>query len=99
IAELNVDEIGAGSTDEFNAIHYIFIDDPVTALDSNHLIQLAFSLREAIDNSKADALRFIITTHHALFYHVLVNEFKSVRSVSDNRKEYSLLEKNEGIYF
>lgn len=98
IAELNIDEISDRSTDEFNAIQYIFIDDPVTSLDDNHLIQLAISLREAIANSKAVELRFIITTHHALFYNVLFNEFKSERSIRDNKKEYCLLQKNENIY-
>ena len=99
IAELNIDEISDRSTDEFNAIQYIFIDDPVTSLDDNHLIQLAISLREVIANSKADELKFIITTHHALFYNVLFNEFKSERSIRNNKKEYCLLQKDENMYF
>lgn len=98
IAELNIDEISDRSTDEFNAIQYIFIDDPVTSLDDNHLIQLAISLREVISNSKSDELRFIITTHHALFYNVLFNEFKSDRNIKDNKKEYCVLQKNENSY-
>lgn len=99
ISELNIDEINDRSTDEFNAIQYIFIDDPVTSLDDNHLIQMAISLRESIANSKSGELRFIITTHHALFYNVLFNEFKNERSIRDNKKEYCLLEKNEKMYF
>lgn len=99
IAELNIDEISERSTDEFNAIKYIFIDDPVTSLDDNHLIQMAITLRESIANSKSDELRFIITTHHALFYNVLFNEFKSERTIRDNKKEYCILEKNENKYF
>lgn len=99
IAELNTDEINDRSTDEFNDIQYIFIDDPVTSLDDNHLIQMAISLRKLIVNSKSNELRFIITTHHALFYNVLFNEFKSDREIKDNKKEYYLLEKNENMYF
>lgn len=99
ISELNIDEINDRSTDEFNAIQYIFIDDPVTSLDDNHLIQMAISLRKSIANSKSGELRFIITTHHALFYNVLFNEFKNERSIRDNKKEYCLLEKNEKMYF
>lgn len=98
IAELNIDEISDRSTDEFNAIQYIFIDDPVTSLDDNHLIQLAISLRELIANSKSADLRFIITTHHSLFYNVLFNEFKSERRINDNKKEYRLLQRNENSY-
>lgn len=99
IAELNIDEINDRSTDEFNKIQYIFIDDPVTSLDDNHLIQLAVSLRETIAKSKTDELKFIITTHHAFFYNVLFNEFKSERRIKDNKKEYYLLQKNKNVYF
>lgn len=35
IAELNIDEISDRSTDEFNAIQYIFIDDPISSLGYN----------------------------------------------------------------
>ena len=98
IAELNIDEISDRSTDEFNDIQYIFIDDPVTSLDDNNLIQLAISLREVIANSKSEELRFIITTHHALFYNVLFNEFKSERSIKANKKDFYFLQKNENMY-
>lgn len=98
IAELNIDEINDRSTDEFNDIQYIFIDDPVTSLDDNNLIQLAISLREVIANSKSEELKFIITTHHALFYNVLFNEFKSERSIKANKKDFYFLQKNENMY-
>lgn len=98
IAELNIDEISDRSTDEFNAIQYIFIDDPVTSLDDNNLIQLAISLREVIANSKSEELKFVITTHHALFYNVLFNEFKSERSIKANKKVFYFLQKNEKTY-
>ena len=98
IAELNIDEISDRSTDEFNDIQYIFIDNPVTSLDDNNLIQLAISLREVIANSKSEELKFIITTHHALFYNVLFNEFKSERSIKANKKDFYFLQKNENMY-
>lgn len=98
IDELNIDEISDRSTEEFDKIQYIFIDDPVTSLDDNHLIRLAISLREIIANSESDDLRFVITTHHALFYNVLYNEFKSERNINNNKKEYLLLQKSEGKY-
>ncbi|WP_069637230.1 AAA family ATPase [Campylobacter pinnipediorum] len=98
ISELNNDVINDRSTDKFNAIEYIFIDDPVTSLDDNHLINLAILLKEAIVKSKSDDLKFIITTHHALFYNVLLNEFKNERSINDKKKTYLLLRKNENKY-
>lgn len=63
------------STD-FGHYEYIFIDDPVSSLDENHLINLAIDIAELIkrDYSK---LKFIITTHNPLFYNVLWNELNS----------------------
>ena len=63
------------STD-FGHYEYIFIDDPVSSLDENHLINLAIDIAELIkrDTSK---LKFIITTHNPLFYNVLCNELNS----------------------
>lgn len=89
----NIDEINDRSIDGFNQIKYIFIDDPVTSLDENYLIRLATSLKEVITNS--NDLKFIITTHHALFYNVLFNEFKGKK---DNKKVCYLLQKIENKY-
>lgn len=63
------------STDAFNDLKYIFIDDPVTSLDDNHLIELAIDLAQLIKNCHSE-IKFIITTHNPLFYNVLHNEFK-----------------------
>lgn len=75
----------------FDNLEYIFIDDPVTSLDENHLIELAIDLAETIKKSDYPNLKFIITTHNIVFYNVLYNEFK--------RKRTYLLAKNEdGTY-
>ena len=63
-------------TDAFDNLEYVFIDDPVTSLDENHLIEFAVDLAEIIKNSKSD-LKYIITTHNPLFYNVLSNEFSN----------------------
>ncbi len=73
----NISEIGERATNEFDDLEYIFIDDPVSSLDDNHLIQLAVDLAALIkssDFSSRGGLKFIITTHSALFYNVLHNE-------------------------
>ncbi|TOB76224.1 hypothetical protein CGK00_11280 [Vibrio parahaemolyticus] len=54
----------------------MFIDDPVSSLDDNHLIELAVNLAKLVKSSEAD-LKFIITTHNPLFYNVLSNEFNN----------------------
>lgn len=63
-------------TDSFDNLEYVFIDDPVTSLDENHLIEFAVDLAELIKTSKSN-LNFIITTHNPLFYNVLSNEFNN----------------------
>lgn len=65
----------ARDTDQFNDLKYVFIDDPVTSLDENHLIELAVHLATLI-NRAPEVLKFIITTHSPLFYNVLHNELK-----------------------
>ena len=70
---LNVAEPDDRETAQFNELEYIFIDDPVSSLDDNHLIELAVNLATVIKSSRSK-LKFIITTHSPLFYNVLFNE-------------------------
>ena len=67
---LNVAEPGERETSAFDRLEYVFIDDPVSSLDENHLIELAVNLASLIKSSQSD-LRFIVTTHSPLFYNVL----------------------------
>ncbi|MDF7680526.1 AAA family ATPase [Enterobacteriaceae bacterium ESL0689] len=73
---LNVAEPDARETRAFDQLQYVFIDDPVSSLDDNHLIELAVNLAELIKSSESD-LKFIITTHSPAFYNVLFNELNS----------------------
>lgn len=76
ISELNIEEAGNRSTRVFDNLKYVFVDDPVSSLDENHLIELAVNMAGLIKSSQSD-LKFIITTHSPLFYNVLFNEFNS----------------------
>jgi len=74
---LNEPEEDNRETDKFNQLKYVFIDDPVTSLDENHLIELAVNLAQLIKSSyffNDQGIKFVITTHNALFYNVLYNE-------------------------
>lgn len=72
VEQLNIPEPNNRSTDKFNDLKYVFIDDPVSSLDDNHLIELAVNL--ALIVKKSTGLKFIISTHSPLFYNVLYNE-------------------------
>lgn len=66
--------------DQFDNLEYVFIDDPVSSLDDNHLIELAVDLAYLIKRSAyrdGNGLKFIITTHSPLFYNVLHNELNN----------------------
>lgn len=89
---LNVVELDERSTSKFNDLEYVFIDDPVSSLDENHLIELAIDIAKLIKSSKSE-LKFIITTHNPLFYNVLHNELKDERY-----KKYLLKILDDGTY-
>lgn len=76
ITVLNVAEPTERETNQFDHLEFIFIDDPVSSLDENHLIELSVNLAGLIKSSTSD-LKFIITTHSPLFYNVLYNELNS----------------------
>ena len=97
---LNVAEPSERETDQFNDLEYVFIDDPVSSLDDNHLIELAVNLAELI--KKSNGLKFIISTHNPLFYNVLFNEFNNADSRYHFKVKHSIkrrLEKlDDGTY-
>lgn len=76
ITILNVTEPADRESNDFDQLQYVFIDDPVSSLDDNHLIELAVDLATLIKTNKSE-LRFIISTHNPLFFNVLVNELGS----------------------
>ena len=90
ISTLNVPEADDRDTEDFNELEYVFIDDPVSSLDENHLIELAVNLAGLIKESRS-GLKFVISTHNPLFYNVLHNEL--------NNKACYLLERfDDGSY-
>ncbi|WP_312994277.1 anticodon nuclease [Chryseobacterium flavum] len=89
IEVINIEEINDRSTDKFNELKYIFIDDPVSSLDDNHLIELAVNLAVLI--KKSTGLKFVVSTHNPLFYNVLFNEL-------GNKSCYMLIRSEDSTY-
>ena len=86
INELNIAEPDNRSTHEFDDLKYIFIDDPVSSLDENNLIEIAVNLAERIKGSES-GIKFIITTHNPLFYNVLHNGLNAYKFVLKNNED------------
>lgn len=56
---------------------------------------MAIKLIEAIKLYQGNTVKFLITTHHALFYNILVNSFKRIeRNRECKFKSYSLSKDN-----
>lgn len=95
---LNIAEPLDRETDQFNDLEYVFIDDPVSSLDENHLIELAVNIAELIKSSRSE-LKFIITTHNPMFYNVLYNELDLKKKNREGRECCYLLDKkDDGTY-
>ena len=95
IETLNIPETEERPVDGFNELEYVFIDDPVSSLDENHLIELAVNIAELINSSLNEQLKFIITTHNPLFYNVLYNELNFKKKNKKNSPCAYMLDKNE----
>ncbi len=79
---------------KFASLKTIIIDDPVSSLDDKKIILIANKLVRLIKeyNEVTECqLRFLITTHHALFYNVMYNSLQK-----NNFKSY-ILSKNETL--
>lgn len=83
------------TTSDFDNLEYIIIDDPVSSIDDSKITAMAIKLFEIINRSNSK-LKFLITTHHALFYNVLFNSFK--RSTREDNFKPLILMKNDKKY-
>lgn len=92
------------STNRFDNLEYIIIDDPVSSLDENHLIEIAVNIAELIRQSpKKSNLKFVITTHSPLFYNIIYNELgiknrESSEKESLKKASYLLSKKEDGTF-
>jgi hypothetical protein len=80
------------STDRYNHIKYIIIDDPVSSIDDSKIISTALKVIGLIKKSK-NKFNFLITTHHPLFFNVFFT--KSKKMDFWNKKNYILAKSND----
>lgn len=101
IEELNTKEEDR-STNIFNHLEYVVIDDPVSSIDDERIISLAVKLFDVVKSHKNEGINFLITTHHALFFNVLFNSFRRLakRVNTRDRKYYHfyIFSKNDNVF-
>lgn len=72
--------------ESYKWVRYIYIDDPISSLDENNAITVASNLanmmRKDIEDNGNNAKGYVISTHHSLFYNVIYNELRSIKSKS-----------------
>lgn len=56
-------------------VEYVYIDDPISSLDDNYAVSIAHNLA-TLFRSYNGPIRFIVSTHHGLFFNVLCNELQ-----------------------
>jgi len=94
---LAVVQLAMDGIEAYKWVKYIYIDDPISSLDEHNAITVANHLAHLL-KSQGSHLKTVISTHHALFFNVLYNEF---RQESRNKKasQYFLSrEKQPGGY-
>ncbi len=74
---------------------YIYIDDPISSLDDNHVFDVAIDITKLLKKSSNSKVKFIISTHHSLFYNILYNEFSNRKW----RKSCYIFSKSDNKYY
>lgn len=63
----------------YDWVKYLYIDDPISSLDDNNAIAVASDLAKLLRKVK-DRIKVIISSHHTLFFNVICNELKKLRT-------------------
>ncbi len=63
--------LAADKVEAYRWVKYVYIDDPISSLDDNNAIAVASHLAKLMRECD---IRFIISSHHSLFFNVLCNE-------------------------
>ncbi|QCK16241.1 AAA family ATPase [Mangrovivirga cuniculi] len=76
IIQLTIDD--DDKSGPYKHVKYIYIDDPISSLDDNNAIAVASDLAQLLKRGK-DKIKFVISSHHSLFFNVMYNELKKIK--------------------
>lgn len=71
---LDLDEKDEDKTRPYRWVKYLYVDDPISSLDEHNAIVVANHLAQLLAKAK-NPPKTVVSTHHALFFNVLGNEF------------------------
>jgi energy-coupling factor transporter ATP-binding protein EcfA2 len=69
-------ELVIDGDESYNWVKYIYIDDPISSLDDNNAIAVASDLAQLMRKGH-EKVKFVVSSHHHLFFNVMHNELKS----------------------
>jgi len=75
VVRLAIDDDGTGP---YAWVKNVYIDDPISSLDENNTIAVASDLADLLREGK-DKVKFVLSSHHALFFNVVCNELKKYK--------------------
>ena len=64
------------STASYDQLSIAVIDDPVSSMDDVRIVSVALALAELVKQASDLNLKFVVATHHALFFNVLFNSLR-----------------------
>ena len=96
--------------EEYSWVKYIYIDDPISSLDENNAITLASDLSNMIKddfekhNDTGGHRKYVISSHHSLFFNIVYNELKKSSSNSyflykTKKETYKLQSTDDSPFF
>lgn len=89
-----IETIDNRTSEKFNDLRYIVIDDPVSSMDDARIISVGIAINELLDRlvKSQDKLQtkigVLITTHHALFFSIIHN--KNIKADKRKQQDYVL---------
>lgn len=92
-------ELAIEGHDDYKWVKNIYVDDPISSLDENNAIIVGSDLANLIKNDfqtnrdTKNNKKFIVSSHHSLFYNVMYNELKH-----ENCKSYFLHKTKDETY-
>jgi len=81
-------ELAIEGHEDYQWVKYIYVDDPISSLDENNAITVASDLANLIkhdlevNKDKEKNKKYIISSHHSLFYNIMFNELRHDKSKS-----------------
>ncbi|WP_344101274.1 hypothetical protein [Myceligenerans crystallogenes] len=70
------------STAAYDQLTLAVVDDPVSSMDDSRIVSVALALAELTRRASKLDLKFVISTHHALFFNVLFNSLRRKDNLS-----------------